>query len=65
MGSKSESVAASNSDALDPKPMRLAGCKGFNVLDDRRAGADVQEKIGGRATTGASSWAILAEGGAA
>ena len=30
-----KSVPARNSDALEPKPMRLVGTEGFDVLDDR------------------------------
>ena len=65
MGCKSESVAARNSDALDPKPMCLAGCKGFNVLDDKRGLADTQEESGRQSAPGVGSRAALAEGGAA
>ena len=45
MRNKNKNATVASSGALDPKPMRLVGTKGFDVLDDKGVEADAQEKI--------------------
>ena len=45
MTKNSKSAAGTSSSALETKPVCLAGTRGFDMSEDKRAVADAQERL--------------------